>query len=282
MNEIVTAMPDETKLQEQESKALEIAKAIVIVDDAGLIVADQFSVKLAALEKLMVGFSQLVAEQRWIKEIDINPLFASSDDLVALDARVILHDPTTTEEQLPKLAIRPYPTQYIAAWKMKDGKKVTIRPIRPEDEPLMVKFHEGLSERSVYLRYFSPLKLQQRVAHTRLVRICFNDYDREIALVAELKGANGESEVVGVARLSKLHSTNAAEFAVVVIDKWQHKGLGTELTKRLVEIAKHEKLDRLVAYTLRENKEMQNMCKKVGFKVRIPVGESESIIEMKL
>jgi len=239
-------------------------------------------VDLAALEKLMVGFSQLVAEQRWIKEIDINPLFASSDDLVALDARVILHDPKTTEEQLPKLAIRPYPTQYAAGWKMKDGKKVTIRPIRPEDEPLLVKFHEGLSERSVYLRYFSPLKLQQRVAHTRLVRICFNDYDREIALVAEQKGANGDSEVVGVARLSKLHSTNAAEFAVVVTDKWQRKGLGTELTKRLVEIAKHEKLDRLVAYTLRENKEMQQMCKKIGFKVRIPVGESESIIEMEL
>ena len=239
-------------------------------------------VDLVALEKLMVGFSQLVAEQRWIKEIDINPLFASGDDLVALDARVILHDPTTTEDQLPKLAIRPYPTQYIGEWKMKDGKKVTIRPIRPEDEPLMVNFHEGLSERSVYLRYFSPLKLQQRVAHSRLTRICFNDYDREIALVAEEHGPKGDPQIIGVARLSKLHSTNAAEFAVVVIDKWQHKGLGTELTKRLVQIAKNEKLDRLIAYTLRENKEMQNMCKKVGFKVRIPVGESESIIEMDL
>ncbi|MEI6390904.1 MAG: bifunctional acetate--CoA ligase family protein/GNAT family N-acetyltransferase [Verrucomicrobiota bacterium] len=239
-------------------------------------------VDLVALEKLMVGFSQLVAEQRWIKEIDINPLFASGDDLVALDARVILHDPKTTEDQLPKLAIRPYPTQYIGEWKMKDGKKVTIRPIRPEDEPLMVNFHEGLSERSVYLRYFSPLKLQQRVAHSRLTRICFNDYDREIALVAEEHGPKGEPQIIGVARLSKLHSTNAAEFAVVVIDKWQHKGLGTELTNRLVQIAKNEKLDRLIAYTLRENKEMQNMCKKVGFKVRIPVGESESIIEMDL
>jgi acetyltransferase len=239
-------------------------------------------VDLAALEKLMVGFSQLVAEQRWIKEIDINPLFASGDDLVALDARVILHDPATAEDQLPKLAIRPYPTQYIGAWKLKDGKKVTIRPIRPEDEPLMVNFHEGLSERSVYLRYFSPLKLQQRVAHTRLVRICFNDYDREIALIAEHKDARGELHVVGVARLSKLHSTNAAEFAVVVTDQWQRKGLGTELTKRLVQIAKHEKLDRLIAYTLRENKEMQQMCRKVGFLVRTPVGESECVIEMKL
>jgi acetyltransferase len=230
----------------------------------------------------MVGFSQLVAEQRWIKEIDINPLFASGDDLVALDASVILHDPKTAEDQLPKLAIRPYPTQYISAWKTKDGKKVNIRPIRPEDEPIMVSFHEGLSERSVYLRYFSPLKLQQRVDHTRLVRICFNDYDREIALVAELKDGNGKSQIIGVARLSKLHSTNAAEFAVVVTDQWQRKGLGTELTKRLVQIAKHEKLDRLIAYTLRENKDMQHMCRKVGFQVRTPVGESECIIEMKL
>ena len=239
-------------------------------------------VDLAALEKLMVGFSQLVAEQRWIKEIDINPMFASGDDLVALDARVILHDPKTTEEQLPKLAIRPYPTQYISTWKMKDGQKVTIRPIRPEDEPLMVNFHEGLSERSVYLRYFSPLKLQQRVAHTRLVRICFNDYDREIALVAEHKDGDGKSQIVGVARLSKLHTNNAGEFAVVVTDAWQHKGLGTELAKRLIQIGKNEKMARLVAYTLRENKDMQQMCKKVGFKVRTPVGESECVIEMEL
>ena len=146
----------------------------------------------------------------------------------------------------------------------------------------MVKFHEGLSERSVYLRYFSPLKLQQRVAHTRLLRICFNDYDREIALVAEYKGANGQSEVVAVARLSKLHSTSAGEFAVVVTDDWQRKGLGTELTKRLIQIAKNEKLGRLVACTLRENKDMQHMCKNVGFQVRTPVGESECMIEMDL
>jgi acetyltransferase len=239
-------------------------------------------VDLAALEKLMVGFSQLVAEQRWIKEIDINPLFASGDDLVALDARVILHDPKTAEDQLPKLSICPYPTQYVGAWKMKDGTKVTIRPIRPEDEPVMVNFHEGLSERSVYLRYFSPLKLSERVAHTRLIRICFNDYDREIALVAERNDSKGKSQIMGVVRLSRLHGSNAGEFAVIVTDAWQRKGLGTELTKRMVQIAKDEKLGRLVAYTLRENKDMQQMCKKVGFKVRTPAGESECVIEMEL
>ncbi|MGP8055639.1 MAG: N-acetyltransferase family protein, partial [Limisphaerales bacterium] len=164
----------------------------------------------------------------------------------------------------------------------KDGKKVTIRPIRPEDEPVMVNFHETLSERSVYLRYFSPLKLQQRVAHTRLIRICFNDYDREIALVAEHQDGDGKSEIVAVARLSKLHSSNTGEFAVVVTDQWQRKGLGTEMTKRLIQIAKNEKLGDLVAYTLRENKDMQHMCKKVGFEVRTPVGESECVIEMSL
>jgi acetyltransferase len=239
-------------------------------------------VDLAALEKLMVGFSQLVAEQKWIKEIDINPLFASGDDLVALDARVILHEPGTSEEQLPKLAIRPYPTQYVETWKLKGGTAVTIRPIRPEDEPAMVGFHEGLSERSVYLRYFSPLKLQQRVAHSRLLRICFNDYDREIALVAEHSLGKGRYEILGVARMSRLHASASAEFAVVVTDKNQNKGLGSELTKRLIHVAKSENVKHLVAYTLLENKEMQHMCRKLGFEVRQSVEDSECVIEMKL
>src|SRR5262249_12656168 len=128
-------------------------------------------VDLNALEQLMVQFSQLVAEQRWIKEIDINPLLASSDRLIALDARVVLHDPDTREDQLPGLAIRPYPTQYVQPWTTKDGLPVLFRPIRPEDEPQMIKFHESLSERSVYMRYFVGLNLTQRVAHERLARI---------------------------------------------------------------------------------------------------------------
>ena len=142
-------------------------------------------VDLACLEQLMVRFSKLVVEQRWVKEIDINPLLVSSERLVALDARVVLHESDLSEEQLPKLAIRPYPTQYVWAWKTKAGEEVEIRPIRSEDEPPMVQFHETLSERSVYLRYFHMIKLSQRVSHERLTRICFNDYDREIALVAE-------------------------------------------------------------------------------------------------
>jgi acetyltransferase len=221
-----------------------------------------------ALEQLLVGFSQLVAEQRWIKEIDINPLFASGADLVALDARVILHDPKTTEEKLPKLAIRPYPVQYVTPWKLKNGTPAVIRPIQPEDEPLLVKFHETLSEESVYHRYFAQFKLDERIAHERLTRICFNDYDREIALVVEhTDSSGGRREILGVGRLSKERGRNEAEFSLLISDRWQNQGLGTELLKRLVQIARDEKLTRLTASILSDNHAMQKLSKKVGFKV---------------
>ncbi len=223
-------------------------------------------VDLAKLEELLVRFSYLVVEQPWISEIDINPLLASPERLLALDARVVIYPKDTTEEKLSKPAIRPYPNQYMADWALKDGTKVTIRPIRPEDEPQMVKFHETLSEESVYHRYFSQMKLDQRIAHERLTRICFNDYDREIALVTELKDSGAtKGAIIGVGRLSKARGLNEAEFALIVSDRFQRKGLGTELLKRLVQIAKDEKLDRITAGILAENHGMHQVSKKVGF-----------------
>ena len=138
---------------------------------------------LAALDQLLVRFSQLVAEQRWIKEIDINPLVASASGLIALDARMVLHSAEAREDELPRPGIRPYPSQYVARCRLRDNTIAILRPIRPEDEPLMIEFHKTLSEQSVRFRYFSLLKLETRIAHERLTRICFNDYDREIALV---------------------------------------------------------------------------------------------------
>jgi acetyltransferase len=133
----------------------------------------------------MVRFSRLVVEQPWIKEIDINPLLATPERLVALDARIVVHGPEVTRSNCPSSPSGPIPTATFPTWTMKDGEEVLIRPIRPEDEPMMVKFHATLSERSVYLRYFHLMNLSQRVAHERLTRICFIDYDREMALVAE-------------------------------------------------------------------------------------------------
>ncbi|TAK94297.1 MAG: GNAT family N-acetyltransferase, partial [Verrucomicrobia bacterium] len=212
------------------------------------------AVNLAAVEELLVRFSQLVVEQKWITEIDINPLIVSPERVLALDARVVVHKADVTEDKLPRTAIRPYPTQYVAPWTLKNGTKVSIRPIRPEDEPLLVKFHETLSEESVYHRYFSALKLDQRVAHERLTRICFNDYDREIALVVEHRNERtGQPEILGVARLSKARGLNEAEYALLVADRWQRQGLGTELLTRLVQIARDEKLERITAIILADN-----------------------------
>ncbi|MBD2209078.1 bifunctional acetate--CoA ligase family protein/GNAT family N-acetyltransferase [Nostoc linckia FACHB-104] len=227
------------------------------------------SVDMEALEQLMVAFSQLVVEQRWIKEIDINPLLASEEQLIALDGRIILHDVDITEEQLPKLAIRPYPTQYIGRWTMRNQTPVTIRPIRPEDEPLMVQFHHTLSEESVYFRYFHLIKLSQRVAHDRLTRICFIDYDREIALVVEAQNSTKEAkEILAVGRLSKVHGTNTAEFAIVVSDRVQCQGVGTELLGRLIEIGRDEQLSKITADILSENHGMQKVCEKLGFRIQ--------------
>jgi acetyltransferase len=238
---------------------------------------------LGALEHLLVRFSQLVVEQPRIKEIDVNPLLASPEGLIALDARVVLHGPEVEEQDLPHSVIRPYPTQYAQGWMMKDGMPVGIRPIRPEDEPLMVRFHEKLSDRTVYLRYFQPLKLSQRVAHERLTRICFIDYDREMALIAvRHDAATGQDEIIAVARLSKLHGLNEAECAVLISDQYQHQGLGFELYRRLVEIARAERVGRLVATMLTENLEMRAICRRLGFHVEVDMEEQLVQAEMQL
>jgi acetyltransferase len=226
-------------------------------------------VNLMALEALLVRFSHLIVENPAIQEADINPLVAAPEQLIALDARFVLHSSQVSDAELPKPAIRPYPIQYVSPWTMKDGTHVTIRPIRPEDEPLMVTFHEGLSDRSVYLRYFHVAKLSQRVAHARLIRMCFLDYDREIALLAErTTSATGAPEILAVGRMSKLHGANAAEVAVLVRDQYQRRGLGIELLRRLILVARDERLDSVHAYMLQENVEMQALIRKLGFRIK--------------
>jgi len=221
---------------------------------------------LALLEQILVNFSLLVVEQRWIREIDVNPLLVTPDKILALDARIVLHGPDVAMESLPELAIRPYPTQYVSPWTMPEGIPVTIRPIRPEDEPLMVRFHESLSERSVYFRYFHTMQLTQRVAHDRLTRICFIDYEREMALVVIRKDdLTSESEILGIGRLAKVPSSKDGEFAILVSDNWHRRGLGFELLKRLVEIGRDEKLTRIFGEILPENRDMLRVCDKLGF-----------------
>ena len=240
-------------------------------------------IDLGALSEILVRFSRLVIEQPRIKEIDVNPLLVSGSGIVALDARVLIFPQDMPEDQLPRPAIRPYPSHYQWHFTMRDGQKVLIRPIRPEDENLLVKFHQDLSENSVHHRYFHAVKLKQRIAHERLIRICFADYDRELALVAEhMDAATSQRQILGVARLSRLRDRSTGEFALLIADHWQNKGLGTQMLDRLIEVARNERFQRLTARILVENYEMRCLCHKLGFQFDSNIEDSLLRAELKL
>jgi acetyltransferase len=239
------------------------------------------AVDLPALEELLVRFSQLVVEQRRIKEIDINPLVVSSKSFTALDARIVLHDPEMEDDNLPRSRIRPYPIEYVTKRRV-GGVEVTIRPIRPEDEPQMIEFHRTLSDRSVQLRYFGTLSLEDRIMHDRLRRVCFIDYDREIALVADMKNRDGAHQILGVGRLVKEHGADEAEFSVLISDPWQGKGLGTELLKLLVQIGRKERLRKIVGRIVAENIMMKRVSEEVGFNVHFDQAANEWLAEITL
>ena len=222
---------------------------------------------LTGLEKLLVRFSQLVLEQPAIREIEIDPLFASAERLFVGNARIVLHGPDVPAERLPRSAIRPYPVEYVGSAKLKNGETVSIRPIRPEDEPKMVRFHGTLSEESVYNRYAGVMRLDTRVVHERLSRMCFLDYDRQMALVAERGG-----DIVAVARLVRLSGTRAGEFALLVSDALQGQGLGTALLTRLVQVGRDWGLDRIVAEILPGNVAMRQICRRLGFTFEAETG----------
>ena len=146
---------------------------------------------------------------------------------------------------------------------------------------MMVRFHESLSEESVYFRYFQMLQLGQRIAHERLTRQCFIDYNRDMALVAERHEPQTDArDIIGVARMSKVHGVNEAEVAVIISDLYQRQGLGTQLVRSLLEIARREKLDRLVASILTENRAMQQVFEGLGFQLRYSA--EEQIVEAEL
>lgn len=168
---------------------------------------------------------------------------------------------------MPKLAIRPYPIQYAGTWVAKDKTEVTIRPILPEDEALLVKFHAALSDRSVFLRYLQPMMFQERVVHERLARICHCDYEREITLVAESRNDEGERNILGVVRLSKLHGTDEARLSILIADPYQGIGLGGELVRRAMEVAGREGLQHLSAVLTSDNQVMQHIFQKLGFRI---------------
>lgn len=221
------------------------------------------NVDLDLLKQIFVQFSNLVTEYPIIKECDINPLLVSSDKIVALDARFVLYE---EGEKRSNLAIRPYPIEYIKFEKLNDDTSIIIRPIRPEDEFLMITFLKQLSKKSILNRYLKAYNYDELIAKERLIRICCNDYDREIAIVAELKNG-GKSEILGTARLIKAPGTKEGGIALIVKDKWQGKKIGSKLLEHLIYISKGEKLHHIEAQVLKDNKAMIAICQKLDFKI---------------
>ncbi|MFM2090654.1 MAG: hypothetical protein RLZZ127_1143 [Planctomycetota bacterium] len=229
----------------------------------------------AAVERLaalMVRFSHLVAEQPWIREIDVNPLLVSAGRIVALDARVVLHPADTRPDALPRPAIRPYPAEYAGGLTLRDGSPAAVRPIRPADEPAMVRFHQGLSDRTVDHRWLRPLPLAVRIDHHRLAGVCHNDYDREIALVVDRRTTSGDAhEILAIGRLTRLREDPAcAEMGMVVGDAWQGHGLGRELTRRLVAVAASEGVRRIVCHIRDGNAAGAHLLVRAGFRLLPP------------
>jgi acetyltransferase len=241
------------------------------------------TLNLATIDAALVRLSQLVIEHPSIKDLQIDPFVVSAAGVLALDARITLHGPDVEEHDLPRSPFRPYPLQYVSNWMTKPGETVTIRPIRAEDEPLMVAFHKRLSEDTVYQRYFQMVTVGRRIAHEALTRICFVDYDREMVLVAERRDARtGERSIVAIADLTKLYNTKKAEVAVVVRDDCQRHGLGFELIRRLVDVARDERLENVLATTMTENRGMCAVFRRLGFALSIEPGDDTVEAELTL
>jgi acetyltransferase len=218
------------------------------------------------LAALLVRFSELVAEQPRIAEIDINPLLASPERIIALDARVVLHPTSVADADLPRFAIRPYPHEYEREAVTEDGARLLVRPIRPEDEPTAARFHAGLSSATVVARYGVDRPLEERTAHQRLARICFADYDRQFALVAEVQKDDAAApEFAGIARVSRVHASDDRLLTMTVADAWQRRGVGACLVRAAVQVAKGEGVANLVSHLSTSNAGMHELLEAEGF-----------------
>lgn len=229
-------------------------------------------VNLDKLIEILIRLSYLAADYPEIKELDINPLLASAEDITALDARIVI-DKELIGKQVKRfshLVLCPYPEEYVSALKLKDGSDIIFRPIKPEDEPMWMDLLASCSKESIYsrFRYFFRWDSHQTATH-----YCYIDYDREIAIVAEITKGN-KKKLVGVGRLIADPDHEAVEYAVLISDAWQNKDLGSILTDYCLEIAKKWGLKRIVAQTTSDNRRMIKVFEKRGFVIIPDVSSS--------
>ncbi len=230
---------------------------------------------LDQVAEFLVRISQLVTDFPEIVELDLNPVVISESHPIAIDARIVLEPGGVAAPR--HLIISPYPNQYESDWLLKDGTPVLIRPMKPEDEPLVEDLLDNCSDQTLYFRYFRVIKSWP---HEALVRFTQNDYDREIGLAA-IGQPPGPEVMMGVGRLVATPERDSAEFAVIVADPWQGKGLGPQLITRVIDIARDFGVQVLSGEILAENQPMLDLVKKLGFEIR-KCEEGTCRVEMKL
>ncbi len=223
-------------------------------------------VDLKKLEGAMLMFSQLLVDFPQIKEIDINPLLINEKDATILDARIVVDKDKVCKKFEPHehMVISPYPKKYEVLWTLKNGQEVLLRPIKPEDEPMWLEWFQSLSEETIRYRFFQMLK---DTPHEVRVRYCNVDYDREIAMVAEMV-ENGKRKILGVSRLSIESDEKSGEMAFIVSDYWQGLGLGTKMVDYTLDLAKEKGIENVYAIMLPDNYRALSLVKKMGFDIK--------------
>ncbi len=237
------------------------------------------AVNLKLLDETLIRLSNMIVDFPEIKELDVNPLVVRGDQVIALDARIIVHEDIDKNQsnEFSHLIISPYPTRYIQPWLCRDGRSVLLRPIRPEDEPLEHELLAGLSPESSRFRFFSIIK---DISHEMLSRFCNIDYSREIAIVAEYN-AGGKRRNVGVGRLIIQPGTDTGEFATLVADDFQRVSLGHKLTDMLIGIAQEKGLKSMYGIILKDNTKMVALARNLGFTMEsVDVDEYKAVIEL--
>ncbi len=227
------------------------------------------------LVEVLMRLSYLVADYPEIRELDINPLLVTPEDVIALDARVILDREASHGKRFAHLAIPPYPEHLVRSVTSRDGERMTLRPIKPEDEPLWHGLVAACSAESIQKRFSHHIS---HTTHDMAARYCFTDYDRELGIVAEI-GQGSERRLIGIGRLIADPDRKAAEYALLVVDDWQHKGIGTQITRECIRIAREWGLERVLAYTTPNNNQMTALLRKHGFEI---TGRDHDAVSLRL
>lgn len=222
-------------------------------------------VNLEKLIEVLIRMSYLAADFPEIKELDVNPLLVFEDDAVAVDARIVIEGKSRGNKSKPysHLALHPYPEEYIRQIKLKEGTDVLLRPIKPEDEPLWMDLLASCSKESIYSRFRYFFQWQ---SHEVATRYCYIDYDREIAIVAEVN-EKGKKKLIGVGRLIAEPDKESVEYAILISDKYQNKDLGGIITDYCFDIAAKWGMKKIVAQTTTDNSRMISVFRKRGFEI---------------